>query len=211
MSLDPNSNSSLNPHLKSAGQLPPEVEFLIESDKLKSILRHCLIHEGSRRENSAEHSWQLALAVLSTHTLANEPLDLLRALKMALIHDVVEIDAGDTFIYDTQANKGKFERELAAAERIFGLLPGATSSELKSLWIAFEEQKCAESRFVNALDRFLPVLANCRTQGHAWKINGVKRSQVVARNASIEKGSKQLWQVARTMIESAHAQGHLLD
>lgn len=179
----------------------PEIEFLMESDKLKSVLRRSLLHDGSRRENSAEHSWQLALAVLAARDLADEEIDLGRALSMAVLHDLVEIDAGDTFVYDEAALTGKAERERAAARRLYGLLPEPNGSRLRDLWLEYEKQACPESRFVNALDRFLPVLANCRTGGRSWREHGVRRGQVLAKNSEIEKGSRRLWLEARRMIE----------
>jgi putative hydrolase of HD superfamily len=177
-----------------------EVSFLEESDKLKSIVRRTSLHDGSRLENSAEHSWHLALAVMTVHHLANFPVDVARATQMALIHDVVEIDAGDTFVYDQAANRDKFAREQLAAERIFGLLPEG-KERLHALWLAYEKQECPESMFVAALDRFLPVLAQYKTGGAAWKRHGITKEQVLGLNQKIAKGSERLWRTARAMIE----------
>ncbi len=188
----------------------PEVEFLKESDKLKSILRRTSIHDRSRRENSAEHSWQLALAVMTTAHLANEPLNLERALKMALLHDLVEIDAGDTFVYDTAANIGKFERELLAAERIFGLVP-ERAGEFKEIWLAFENKNCPESRFVSSLDRFMPVLLNYMNDGFGWRTHDVGFAKVHKLNSQIAEGSSKLWAIAERMIKECHAKGFIGD
>lgn len=186
----------------------PEIEFLKESDKLKSILRRTSIHDQSRRENSAEHSWQLALAVIAASHLANEPVNIERSLKMALIHDLVEIDAGDTFIYDTKALEDKFERELKAADRIFGLIP-KKGGELRQLWLDYEKQACPESRFVNALDRFLPVLLNYVNEGLGWRTNNVKTAQILKKNSQIDSGSKTLWLMAKRMIEETAERGFI--
>ncbi len=175
-----------------------------KSIKLKSVLRQTTIYDGTRRENSAEHSWHLALAVMTFKELANFPIDLSRAMQMALIHDVVEIDAGDTFVYDTSALDEKFAKEHKAAERIFGLLPNQRES-LKALWLAYEKQECPESIFVAALDRFLPVYSNCLNQGSAWKRHGISKERVLARNQVIDKGSARLWRVAREMIEDCYS------
>lgn len=182
----------------------PEIQFIHEVDKLKSVLRQSSLYDGSRRENSAEHSWQLALAVMTFHNLANQPVDLTRAMQMALVHDVVEIDAGDVFVYDTKGNQNKFANEQKAAERIFGMLP-TQAGHLKELWLAYEKQECPESQFVGALDRFLPVFSAYNTQGGAWKRHGVPKERVLALNQKIAKGSTKLWEVARVMIEESFA------
>lgn len=183
----------------------PELFFLNESDKLKSILRQTALHDGSRRENSAEHSWQLALAVLCFRNWADEEFDLDRAIKMALIHDVVEIDAGDSFVYDVKAMESKAEKEQRAADRLFALLPKA-GTELRELWIAYELQVCPESRFVGALDRFLPVYANLKNGGNSWRGHKVPLEQILERNAVIAHGSSRLWDFAKAEIERVYRQ-----
>jgi putative hydrolase of HD superfamily len=150
----------------------------------------------------------LATAVLSTSHLSNEPINLERALKIALVHDIVEIDAGDTFLYDEKLNESKFENETKAANRIFGLLP-VNGDELKGYWLAYEERNCPESKFVYALDRFLPMMANCLTAGHAWRQNRVVFGQVWEKNSPIENGSRALWAIAKQMLEEAKRLGHL--
>lgn len=180
-----------------------EIEFIKECDKLKAVLRQSSLYDRSRRENSAEHSWQLALAIVTFKDLANTPFDILRAMKMGLVHDIVEIDAGDTFVYDNQ--DGKFEREYQAAKRIFGIVPDQ-KEELTALWLAYEEQKCPESVFVGAIDRLLPILSACENNGGAWKRHGIAKQRVLERNKVIEKGSSRLWEIAREMIEKCYAE-----
>ncbi len=186
-----------------------ELQFIVEIDKLKSVLRQTLILSGERNENTAEHSWHLATTVLVLKDLSNEPVNLERALKMALIHDIVEIDAGDTFIYDMKGNENKTEREQKAAIRLFNLLEKPLSQELHTLWMEFEKQECPESKFVAAIDRFLPLMSNYYTEGHSWKKHGIKRAQVIERNNKIEKGSQRLWAIAKTLIDHSVEKAYL--
>lgn len=187
------------------------IDFIIEIDKLKSIFRQSLITDESRRENTAEHSWYLAMGVTIFEKHSNfKNLDLLKATRMALIHDIVEIDAGDTFAYDTNANKDKFERERKAANRIYGLLENAQQQELKSLWLEFEERKTPEAKYVDAVDRFLPILLNYLTEGKQWKAHGVTSEMVLTRNNPIKEGSDFLWQLVNEIVEDALAKKYLL-
>ncbi len=185
--------------------------FIEELDRLKCVMRRSFLYDNSRLENSAEHSWHLATAVLASAELSNEPVDMARALKMALIHDVVEIDAGDTFVYDQHARADKQARENLAAQRLFGLLPAPRGPELRALWDGYERQACAESRFVSALDRFLPLNANFKTQGRSWKQHGVRKRQVVDVNCKIANGSRRLWAYAESLINEAVRLGYLAD
>lgn len=187
----------------------PGLEFVLELDRLKKILRQSLVYDKSRRENTAEHSWHLTTAVLALHSQSNSPINLERALKIALVHDIVEIDAEDTFVYDMAGTATKFEREKKAAERIFGLLPDDLGQELKALWHAYEDQKCPESHFVASLDRLLPMIANFNTEGHSWQKHGIKSHQVIERNKHIERGSKTLWNYALSLIEKSIEKGYL--
>jgi len=187
------------------------LHFVEEIDRLKGILRQSLVHDASRRENTAEHSWHLAMAVLVMAPLSDEAVDTARAMKMALIHDIVEIDAGDTFVYDTVASIDKEEREKKAADRIFGLLPADIGNELRALWDAFERQACPESRFVTALDRTLPMLANSKTGGGSWKKHGISRTQVLTKREHIERSSKKLWGFVAELVEDAVSRGFLHD
>jgi putative hydrolase of HD superfamily len=194
----------------SADRLRRQIEFIVEVDKLKEIFRQTVLTQSRRAENSAEHSWHFALmiVVLAEHS-NHQPLDVLRILKMVLIHDLVEIDAGDTFAYDTKNMADQHEREARAATRIFGLLPSDQAEEFRALWDEFEARQTPEARFAAACDRFHPMLLNCRTGGHAWQKHGVTQDRVLARNAHVAEGSKGLWEYAVKMIDEAVAAGHL--
>jgi len=163
-----------------------------------------------RAENDAEHSWHLCLMVITLAEHTNCPgLNVLRVLKMLILHDLVEIDAGDTFAYDTQAMAGQHEREAVAATRIFGLLPEDQALEFRALWDEFEARITPEARFAAAVDRFQPMLLNCQTEGAAWRKHGITRDRVIARNSSIAEGSAALWEYAAQMIERTVAAGNL--
>jgi putative hydrolase of HD superfamily len=190
-------------------RLTQALNFVAELDRLKKIQRQTLLHDSSRRENSAEHSWHLAMSVIVLAGAADEKIDVGRAVEMALVHDIVEIDAGDTFIYDAIGNEDKAAREAKAARRLFGLLEPKTGDRLKKLWEAFEAQACPESRFVASLDRLLPLMSNRRTRGHTWRLHNIQAPQVFARNRVIEKGSKQLWAYTRSMLEDCRERGFL--
>lgn len=191
-------------------RLECQMRFLIEADKLKEIFRQTILTQSRRAENDAEHSWHFALMVitLAEHSV-HQPLDVLRVLKMVLIHDLVEIDAGDTFAYDTKNMADQHEREARAADRIFGLLPADQTREFRALWDEFEAQKTPEARFAAACDRFHPMLLNCLTDGHAWRKHGITHDRVIARNSHIAKGSTSLWSYALRMIDEAVSKGHL--
>jgi putative hydrolase of HD superfamily len=191
-------------------RLESQVRFILEVDKLKEVFRQTICTQSRRPENDAEHSWHLCLAVLVLAEHANEPrLDVLRVLKMLIIHDLVEIDAGDTFAYDTARMAGQHEREALAADRIFGMLPADQCAEFRALWDEFEERKSPESKFAAAIDRFQPVLLNCSTEGAAWKRHGVTADRVRARNSHIAEGSAAVWEKAAAMIQGAVDEGHL--
>ncbi len=195
----------------SADRLERQMRFIIEADKLKEIFRQTLVTQSRRSENSAEHSWHFALMIIVLAEHSNhQPLDVLRILKMVLIHDLVEIDAGDTFAYDTKNMADQHARESLAADRIFGLLPSDQTVEFRALWDEFEEQKTPEARFAAACDRFHPMLLNCLTEGHAWRKHGVTQDRVLARNAHVANGSQTIWTYAVRMIDEAVAKGHLL-
>jgi putative hydrolase of HD superfamily len=150
-------------------RLTQQIEFILEIDKLKQIIRRSYIISGERRENTAEHSWHLAILALILAEHANEPVDLLRVLKMVLVHDIVEIDAGDTFLFDTVGTLDKAEREQLAADRLFGLLPADQSSELRQLWQEFEPREPPESHFATALYRLIPLMLNYQCGGRTWQ------------------------------------------
>jgi putative hydrolase of HD superfamily len=191
------------------GRIARQLRFVVEIDRLKTVLRQTLLTDASRRENSAEHSWHLALmaALLAEH--AGEPVDAARTMKMVLVHDVVEIDAGDAFCYDAAANVGKEERERCAAERIFGLLPAEQAEELRALWDEFEEGATPEARFAVALDRLQPLLQNIHSGGGSWRAHGISREQVLRRMDPIREGAPALWPEVLDIVERAVAAGHL--
>ncbi len=188
-----------------------QIAFIMELDKIKQITRQTYLSDASRKENDAEHSWHLAVMAFVLADHANERIDVLKTIKMALLHDVVEIDAGDTYAYDTAGNETKRERELAAADRIFGLLPDAQRDEYRGLWDEFEAMETAEARFANMLDKVQPLLLNDASGGRSWEEHGVKRSQVMARNERTHEGSEELWAYAKRLIEKNVEKGRLLD
>jgi putative hydrolase of HD superfamily len=191
-------------------RLTQQIQFIIEIDKLKGILRQTLLIDESRRENSAEHSWHLAMmAILLAEYAPSEDIDVLRVIKMLLIHDLVEIDAGDTFCYDVQANQNKAAREVEAATRLFGLLPEEQGVELRSLWEEFEAQQTTEARFAAALDRLQPLIHNQQTRGGTWRIHGITREQVLRRMHPVKDGAPDLWPFVEQVIEDAIAAGYL--
>lgn len=190
-----------------ASALDQLLAFVKEADRLKLVERQTLIHSGGRRENSAEHSWHLALSVIVFASLAPPGLDLFKAVRMALLHDLVEIDAGDELVYGE--NKGKKEKELKAIERLTGLLPPAIGAGLKDTWLEFEEGECAEAKFVSALDRFLPIFSNTFNGGHSWVSHGVPMSKVVGRCEAPISEIPGLWEATRAMLEECVRKGEL--
>lgn len=191
-------------------RLAKQVEFIVEIDKLKQVYRRTWLTDKSRRENDAEHSWHLGvMAVLLLEHARQPPLDLLRVLKMLLVHDLVEIDAGDTFVYDAAGAVDKRARETVAADRVFGLLPPDQAAELRAIWEEFEARQTPEAKYAAALDRFQPMLHNYRTQGKAWQEHGITADQVLAANRHMAEGSPALWEYAETFVADAVARGYL--
>jgi putative hydrolase of HD superfamily len=193
-----------------AQRLAQQIAFIVEADRLKEIFRQTLNSKSRRAENDAEHSWHLCLCVmvLAEHA-KHTSLDVLRVLKMVIIHDLVEIDAGDTFAYDTARMAGQHERESLAADRLFGMLPEDQAKEFRALWDEFEARATPESRFATAVDRFQPMLLNCLTEGAAWNRHGITQDRVLARNRHIAEGSEVLWKFAEKMIQDAVDAHHL--
>ena len=191
------------------GRLHKQLEFLLEIDRLKEVMRQSYICGGLRKENSSEHSWHLAVMALVLAENAPDAVDIMRVIKMALVHDLVEIDAGDTFCYDDAGNAGKAGREALAAERIFGLLPDDQKSEFQGLWREFEARKTPEACFAAALDRLMPLLHNYYSGGKTWQEHGVPAAKVLDRNRHIEDGSPELWALAKSLIEDAVDKGFL--
>jgi putative hydrolase of HD superfamily len=192
-----------------AARLERQLAFLVEADRLKGILRQTTLCDGSRAENSAEHSWHLALAATVLVEHAGPDVDGGRVLRMLLVHDLVEIDAGDAFAYDATANVGKEEREREAAARIFGLLPPDQRDELRALWEEFEEGTTAEARVAVAIDRLQPLLLNHQSSGGSWRAHGVARAQVMRRMAPIEAALPSIWPAVLDIVERNCALGHI--
>ena len=192
-------------------RLQQQIDFICEIDRLKTVLRQTLLMDSSRQENSAEHSWHLALMALTLAEYAPPNVDIPRAIKQLLIHDLVEIDAGDTFCYDAAANLNKAEREQAAADRLFGLLPADQQTEIRQLWQEFEDQATPTARFAAAIDRIQPLLHNQRTAGGTWKQHGITREQVMRRMAPVETGAPELWPFVLKTIEACTAAGYIAD
>ena len=191
-------------------RLAKQIEFVLEIDKLKRVYRQTYLLDGSGKENDAEHSWHLAMMVmLLIEHAAPSGVDMLRALKMVLVHDLVEIDAGDTFCYDTEGAKSKAAREEAAADRIFNILPADQGTEMRALWDEFEERKTPDACFAAALDRLQPLLHNYHTQGKAWREHGIAMEQVLERNKHMFDGSEVLWRFAEGIIRDAAEKGYL--
>ncbi len=199
-----------DPRPEAAGgtdRLAAQIRFILEIDKLKSVLRRTWILDRSRRENSAEHSWHLAVMAVLLAEYGPPGLDLARVLKMVLVHDLVEIDAGDTFCYDQTAVLDQNERERRAADRLFALLPADLATELRGLWEEFDARASPDARFAAALDRLQPVLHNYTTGGGTWREHSVTRDQVVARNQPMGEGAPELWEYAKSLIDDAVARG----
>ncbi|HCH1182845.1 TPA: HD domain-containing protein [Vibrio parahaemolyticus] len=191
-------------------RLEKQLALLIELDKLKSVLRRTRVKSAEGRlENSGEHSWHVALMAVLMEEHANAPVDICRVMKMLLIHDVVEIDAGDTFVYDTAATKEQAEKEIKAAERLFGMLPTDQGQELLALWLEFEAAQSDDAKYAKALDRLIPMLLNYHTNGQSWKENSVTREQALTINKRIEFGSVTLWNKVKELIEEAAEKGWL--
>ncbi|HCG7230360.1 TPA: HD domain-containing protein [Vibrio parahaemolyticus] len=191
-------------------RLEKQLALLIELDKLKSVLRRTRVKSAEGRlENSGEHSWHVALMAVLMEEHANAPVDICRVMKMLLIHDVVEIDAGNTFVYDTAATKEQAEKEIKAAERLFGMLPIDQGQELLALWQEFEAAQSDDAKYAKALDRLIPMLLNYHNNGQSWKENSVTREQALTINKRIEFGSVTLWDKAKELIEEATEKGWL--
>ncbi len=190
-------------------RIEQQVRFLGCLDQLKQVFRQNLIMDESRRENSAEHSWHIATMAMVLAEYAPQELDQLRVLKMLLLHDVIEIEAGDTFCFDVEGNKDKEEREQLAADQIFGLLPSDLGSEFRLIWDEFEAGLSVEARFANSLDRFQVLLQNLNTRGGTWRIHNIEKARVVQRMLPIKEGAPALWPLVERYLEEACAAGLL--
>jgi putative hydrolase of HD superfamily len=192
-------------------RLEKQIEFLETLDQLKNVFRANSIMDGSRRENSAEHSWHIAVMAMFLSEYAAEEIDTEKVIKMLLIHDVIEIDAGDTFCYDEEGYKDKAEREQRAAVRLFGLLPEDQGREFRKLWDEFEEESTAESRFANSMDRFQVIFQNYRNNGGTWVLHDVPLSSVLKRQEPIKKGAPLLWDTVEEVLRRSCTEGFLRD
>ncbi|MDT8419727.1 MAG: HD domain-containing protein [Desulfuromonadales bacterium] len=192
-------------------RLKQQIAFIERLDHLKQVFRQNLVMDESRRENSAEHSWHIASMALVLAEYAPPQVDQLQALKLLLLHDVIEIEAGDTFCFDLEGNRDKLERERLAAEQLFGLLPEDLAAEFRSLWDEFEAGESPEARFSNALDRFQVLLQNLNTRGGTWRIHGIEKARVVQRMLPIRDGAPALWPVVEHYLEEACASGILAE
>ncbi|MEN0056157.1 MAG: HD domain-containing protein [Mucilaginibacter sp.] len=189
--------------------LQQQIAFIHEIDKVKYIQRKTRLFNSDRNENDAEHSWHLAVMAVILAQHANEPVDTLKVVKMLLIHDVVEIDAGDIFLYDTVLNHSNSEAERKAAERIFGLLPAEQATELIAIWEEFEAGETAEAKFARSMDRLEPLLQNVSNNGGTWQEHNVKYEQVIQKKSIIQQGSKTLWDFAKALIDGSVDKGIL--
>jgi putative hydrolase of HD superfamily len=190
-------------------RLKKQIEFIEEIDKVKQIYRKTILMDGSRNENDAEHSWHLGVMAILLSEYAGKRIDLLKVIKMVLIHDIVEIDAGDTYCYDEEAGLDKREREERAADRIFNILPPDQAKEFRDLWEEFEECKTPEARFAASLDRFQPLLHNYKTCGVSWKEHGITKDMVLKRNTLIAEGAPDLWDFTRKIIDDSVEEEYL--
>lgn len=187
-----------------------QLQFIVELDKLKNIYRQSLVLHEDRQENDAEHSFHLAIMICLLAEYANEPIDVLHTMKMVLVHDVVEIDAGDTYFYDAARNADKEERELKAADRLFALLPEEQAKEFRGLWEEFEAKETPEAKFAAAVDRLQPMMLNYHKGGISWKRHGIFAEQVKNRNVpTVAMGSDLLGEYAMELTEAAKAEGML--
>ena len=191
-------------------RLLKQIKFITEIDKLKRIYRQNIVIGTERNENDAEHSWHLAvMALLLSEYFADKDIDTLKAVKMVLIHDLVEIDAGDTFCYDEKGYEDKEEREMKAAERLFNILPSDQAQEIWELWREFEELNTAEARFAACLDRFQPLILNYYTGGHTWQKPGVTSAKVLKRNGLLEENAPELWEYVKEAVKDSIEKGYL--
>ncbi|CAN5602690.1 HD domain-containing protein [soil metagenome] len=190
-------------------QLVKQIEFIKEIDKLKYIQRKTKLFNSDRNENDAEHSWHLAMMAIILAQHANTEIDVLKVLKMLLIHDIVEIDAGDTFIYDTQKSHTNTDEERLAAERIFGLLPAEQAAEYIAIWDEFEESQTDEAKFARSMDRLEPLLQNASNNGGTWQEFDIDYAKVYEKKQVIKNGSTAIWEYAKQVLNDSVERGIL--
>lgn len=188
-------------------RLKKQIEFIVEVDKMKNIYRQTYVLHENRKENDAEHSWHIALMAFILAEHSNVPVDVLKTMKMVLIHDIVEIDAGDTYCYDKEGYKDKPQREEKAAQRLFGMLPDDQKNEMYALWREFEEMNTPESKFAAVLDRIQPLTLNYRKGGISWQEHGVKKDMILERNKHVADGSEEIWDYVLEILNDAELKG----
>lgn len=188
-----------------------QISFIMELDKIKKITRQTYLSDGSRKENDAEHSWHLALMAVLLKEYANEEVDLAKVIPMVLLHDLVEIDAGDTYAYDQAGLATQRARETKAADRIFGMLPKDQGTKFRNLWEEFEAYETAEAKFAHVLDNCQPLLLNDASGGKSWKEHTVHKSQIYKRNEHTAEGSREIWEYMQQLIDKHIQLGHVID
>lgn len=192
-------------------RLEQQIRFITEIDKVKNIFRQTYLADGKRKENDAEHSWHIALMAYLLQEHAEEPVDVPRVMLMVLIHDLVEIDAGDTYAYDSEGAKTKREREVHAAERIFGLLPEDQGRYFRELWDEFEAYESADAKYAHLLDNFQPLLLNDASGGRSWSEHDVKKSQIYKRNEKVTETSETVWECMQEIVQKHIDAGNVTD
>lgn len=190
-------------------RLKKQMDFLLEADKLKFITRQTYLSDGKRKENDGEHSWHLALMAVLLSEYSNEKIHLVKVITMVLIHDMVEIDAGDTYAYDAVGNQSKREREVKAADRIFNILPQDQAEKFRQLWEEFEAYETPEAKFAHVCDNVQPLMLNDATDGLAWREHDVKKSQVLQRNRRTGEGSQVLMEYINRILDKNVESGNL--
>lgn len=190
-------------------RLEQQMDFIREIDKVKKITRQSYLTDASRKENDSEHSWHISLMAVLLAEYSNEPVDILKVVKMLLIHDLVEIDAGDSYAYDAASQATAHEREVKAADRIFGLLPEDQAKEYRSLWDEFEAYESPEARYAHVMDNFQPMMLNDASEGLSWREHQVKRENIEKRNAKIPSGSQVIWEYMQQMIQKNIDKGNI--
>lgn len=190
-------------------RIEQQAAFVVEIDKVKNIFRQTWLADGSRKENDAEHAWHAALMAVLLAEYSNEPIDILKVVKMLLLHDLVEIDAGDSYAYDEAAQATAHEREQKAADRIFGMLPKDQRQEFRGLWDEFEEYETPEAKFAHVMDNFQPLLLNDAADGKGWKEHQVKRANIEKRNRKTSKGSKRINEYIEQIIDRNIEKGNI--
>ena len=192
-------------------RLNSQIKFIMEIDRLKQVYRQTYLSDASRKENDTEHSWHLAVMAMLLGEYANEKIDVLKTMSMVLIHDIVEIDAGDTYAYDEAGNTTKRQRELKAADRLFRILPDDQADYFRGLWDEFEASETPEAKFALTLDKIQPLLLNDESGGISWKNNGIRLEQILKRNEQTPKGSEVLWDFCKPILQKNVKNGNIID